>query len=295
MVNLIKEHKPIIQLGAGALFIDRYTDNGDVRGAEMYIGDTTAASVSATVERTTVYSGDGAVATKLVDRVRQIDRTMSITVQDATLDNFALFMMADRPEKVAATAGSRDVVTVIRVPGHVTERDYFQLGAGSLGATPAGRPKFTLGANPLAPAGFKHRALRSNGGAFVSFSTGIVAADFDLDAETGRIRFTSAGITKVGGKQVEITIKKDKVTQLPAFDRVTVGAEVKQIRVAVRYIEDSDPGMEGRNIYIPRATLSPAGEAALKSRDTPQQFPLQLAIEAPGGGLDQMYIDGVPE
>ena len=87
MANLIKEHRPIIQLGAGALFIDRYTDNGNIRGAEMYIGDTVAASISATVERTTVYSGDGAVASKLIDRVRRIDRTMSITAQDATLGN----------------------------------------------------------------------------------------------------------------------------------------------------------------------------------------------------------------
>ena len=39
---------------------------------------------------------------------------------------------------------------------------------------------------------------------------------------------------------------------------------------------------------------SPAGEAALKSRDTPQQFALTLAIEEPDGGLAQVYVDGVP-
>ncbi len=139
MVNLISEHKPIIQLGAGALFIDRYTDNGDTRGAEMYVGDTVAASVSATVERTTVYSGDGAVASKLVDRVRQIDRSMSITVQDATLDNFALFMMADRPKREAPGSSTNNLITVIRVPEHVSDRHYFQLGAGMLGKVSVGR------------------------------------------------------------------------------------------------------------------------------------------------------------
>ncbi|WP_420014246.1 hypothetical protein [Tateyamaria sp.] len=294
MVNLTSEHKPIIQLGAGALFIDRYTDNGDVRGAERYIGDTTAASISATVERTTVYSGDGAVATKLVDRVRQIDRTMSITVQDATLDNFALFMMADRPEKVAALDSSMDISTVIRVPEHVTERHYFQLGAGSLGATPAGRPKFDLRERAIATTAILSRPI----GSTTAFSTVVPTMrdeDYELDLKTARVRFTAAGIAKVKGREIEIVMNNPNIDGVPAFDRVSVGAEVKQIRVAVRYIEDSDPGMEGRNIYIPRATLSPAGEAALKSRDTPQQFPLQLAIEAPGGGLDQMYIDGVPE
>ena len=142
MANLIKEHRPIIQLGAGALFIDRYTDNGNIRGAEMYIGDTVAASISATVERTTVYSGDGAVASKLIDRVRRIDRAMSITVQDATLGRDALFMMADRPGREEAGNPDEELITVIRVPEHVSDRTHFQLGSGEMGTTPAGRPKF---------------------------------------------------------------------------------------------------------------------------------------------------------
>ena len=295
MANLISEHKPIIQLGAGAIFIDRYTDNNNTRGAEMYVGDTIAASISATVERTTVYSGDGAVASKLVDRVRQIDRTMSITVQDATLDNFALFMMADRPSQENAGSASSDLITVIRVPEHVSDRTYFQIGSGEMGKTPAGRPKFTLGTTPLASGGFMQRTLTATSGAFRPFSPTVQAADFSLDADSGRIRFTKSGIAKVKSKQVQITIAAAKITALPAFERVSVDAEVSQIRIALRYVEDSDPGMAGRNIYIPQATLSPAGEAALKSRDTPQQFPLQLAIETPDNSLDQIYIDGVPE
>ena len=294
MVNLINEHRPIIQLGAGALFIDRYTDNGDTRGAEMYVGDTVAASVSATVERTTVYSGDGAVASKLVDRVRQIDRSMAITVQDATLDNFALFMMAARPKREAPGSSTADLVTVFRVPEHVSDRTYFQLGAGVLGATPAGRPSFDLGTRAVRSGGFACRGL-SGETLFKPFSPVVDADDFSLDADTGRIRFTKSGIAKVRGKQVRITIPHEAIIRLPAFDRVSVGAEVSQIRVALRYIEDSDPGMQGRNIYIPQATLGPAGEVALKGRDTPQQFPLQLAIETPDSGLEQMYIDGVPE
>ena len=295
MVNLINEHKPIIQLGAGALFIDRYTDNSDIRGAEMYIGDTVAASVSATVERTTVYSGDGAVASKLVDRVRQIDRSISITVQDATLENFSLFMMADRPKREAPGSSNADLVTVFRVPEHVSDRTYFQLGAGVLGATPAGRPSFDLGTMPIAKVNGIQSRPQGSTDPFVQTVPTMEDEDYDLDEKRGRIRFTNAGIAKVKGLEIEITLNMRNIKNIPAFDRVSVGAEVSQIRVALRYIEDSDPGMQGRNIYIPQATLGPAGEAALKSRDTPQQFPLQLAIETPDNGLEQMYIDGVPE
>ena len=292
-MNPVKEHKPIISFGAGALFIDRYTDNGGVRGSEVYMGDTTAASISATVERTTVYSGDGAVATKLIDKVRQIDRSMSITCQDATLDNFALFMMADRPEQVAAGSAAEDLVTVIRVPEHVTDRTYFQLGSGSLGVSPAGRPAFALGDDPIAAGGWMERTSGA-GGAFKALRTAIAAGDYVLDSKTGRLRFTATGIAKVKGKEFQITIAAAKITALPAHGRVTVDAEVRQIRVAVRYIEHADPGAEARNLYIPQATLSPSGELALKGRDTPQQFPLALSIETPDGDLAQMYIDGVP-
>ena len=295
MVNLIKEHKPIIQLGAGALFIDRYTDNGDTRGAEMYIGDTIAASISATVERTTVYSGDGAVASKLVDRVRQIDRTMSITVQDATLDNFALFMMADRPGEEEAGNSNEELITTIRVPEHVSDRIYFQLGSGEMGTTPAGRPKFTLGDAPIAKVnGIRSRPPGSTDGFLETIPT-MEDEDYDLDEKSGRIRFTQTGIAKVKGLELQITLNRPNVRDLPAFERVSVGAEVSQIRIALRYIEDADPGVAGRNIYVPQATLSPAGEAALKNRDEPQRLPLQLAIETPDDGLDQTYIDGVPE
>ena len=110
----------------------------------------------------------------------------------------------------------------------------------------------------------------------------------------GRIRFTETGIAKVKGLELQITLNIRNIRDLPAFERVSVGAEVSQVRIALRYIEDSDPGMAGRNIYVPRATLSPAGEAALKSRDEPQRLPLQLAIETPDDGLRQTYIDGVP-
>ena len=288
MANLIRDHKPVIILGAGAFFIDRYNDNGGARGAEVYVGDTVAAAISATVERTTVYSGDGAVATKLVDKITQVDRTLSITPQDATLDNMALFLMAAKPAQVAEAAAA-DLVTVFRAPADLSDRHYFQLGPG-----PAGRPDFNFGDAPIALAdGIKQRAVGSNNYAAVDFSGD--RQGFEIDRRTGRIRFTSAkAIGALKGKEVEVTIKSNKAGKLPAFERLEVDSAVRQLRVALRYVEDADEGIEGRNLYIPQAVVAPAGEAALKSRDTAQQFPLSLSIEEPEGGLAAIYVDGVP-
>ena len=278
-----------VVLGAGRFFIDRYEENGKKRGIETYIGDTTGATLGATTERTTIFSGDGAVATKLIDKVTQVDRTLGITPQDATLDNMALFMIAARPAAVAAGDASSDLVTDFDLTADVTERDYFQLGSSQ--AAPAARPKVMLAADVSAS---MVKGGDSRNTAVAALTDGMI----ETDRATGRIRFIGEGPSKINAVSVsgkiKVTVPSASVSSLPAFERVSVTDESKQVRVAVRYVEDADEGVEGRNIYIPQASVSPAGEAALKSRDTPQQFPITLAIEKPDTGLAQVYIDGVP-
>ena len=288
--NPVGLHSPVIILGAGAWYIDRYTENGDVRGAEQYVGDTVAAELSATVERTTIFSGDGAVAAKLIDKVRSVDRTLGITPQDSTLDNAALFLIASKPAEVAERAAA-DLVTEFNVPPDATNRHYFQLGASA--ADPAGRPQFNIDDKvPIVLAtGFMARDIgaSSNRAAVV-----VTADDYELDLKTGRLRFTASGLVKFRGKEVQLTIASAKARAAAKFDRVRVEAGAAQVRVAARYIESPDEGVPGRNFYFPQVSVSPSGAAALKSRDTPQQWPLTLAVEDPGGGLATIYIDGAP-
>ncbi|WP_420585834.1 hypothetical protein [Ruegeria sp.] len=270
MANLVTQHEPIVIFGAGAFFIDRHV-GGKPSGTERFIGDVIAGSVSATVQRQTVYSGNGAVATKLVDKITQIDRSLGLTPQDATLDNMALFLMARNPQKIAEVA-EKSLATSWPVPDTVTSRDYFQFGTAKNDLV--GPAKITLGNS-----------------AKLIFAPALDAEDYAFDISTGRLRLTDSGIAKAKGKTLKLTIDKVKTEE---FERVEVTADLKPIRVALRYIEDADEGVEGRNIYIPRATVAPSGDATLLGRNTPQQFPLTLSIEDPGDGLAQMYIDGVP-
>lgn len=288
--NPVTRHEPVVILGAGAWYIDRYHDNGGVRGAEQYVGDTVAAEISATVQRTSVFSGDGAVASKLIDKVTQIDRTLGITPQDATLDNMALFLIASKPAEVEERAAA-DLVTVFNVPEDATDRHYFQLGASA--TDPAGRPAFKIDKDtPIVLAtGFQARDI---GASAARAAVVVVDGDYELDLDTGRLRFTAGGLKKFRGKDVEVTVASAKAGKAPAFGRVKVESGAGQVRVAARYIEEPDEGAPGRNIYIPQASISPAGAASLKSRDTAQQWPLSLAVEDPGGDLAGIYIDGVP-
>ncbi|MYE01035.1 MAG: hypothetical protein F4Y03_07095 [Alphaproteobacteria bacterium] len=278
-----------IVLGAGRFFIDRHDGKNGPTGAEEYVGDTVGATVSATTERTTIFSGDGAVASKLIDKVTQIDRSMGITPQDSRLDNIALFLIANQPATRAEVANASIPKSAFAVPSGSTVNTVFQLGCTP--SNPAGAPRFADAAEGTAwTVAFKFGDTAGD----APTGTALVDADYTLDKETGRLQFTAAGLAKVSGKHVVPTFTGAK---LLAFERVSVDSDARQVRVAVRYIEEADEGIEGRNIYIPQASVSPAGEAALKSRDTAQQFALTLAVEEPsytGAPAQQMYIDGVP-
>ncbi len=294
----VKYDNPNIILGAGRIFVDRLIKSGDdfvPSLKEKYIGDAVGASISATTQRTTIFSGSGPVAQKLVDKVTQIDRTIGITPQDATLDNVALFLIANEPEAGAKPAvGTSDSVTI--EVGTPSSRDYFDLTA--TGAAPQGAPKITLATTWTIKLTMGATASGATS-AFAILGTGSssdAAANADrveFDQATGRLRFTKAGITALGNNTF-VKAAFSAGVSIASYDRVSVDSEARQVRVAVRYIEEPDDGVQGRNIYIPRASVSPAGEAQLMSRDTAQQFPLTLAIEEPDGELAQMYIDGVP-
>ena len=289
---------PNIILGAGRFFIDRYEENG-ARGRETYIGDTVGAALSATVQRTTIFSGDGAVATKLVDKVTQVDRTLGITPQDATLDNMALFLIASKPTAFAG-ADAASVAFTLNIPLDATVRDYFQLettaGTAASEIGPAGRPMYKAAAGNA----FTFKTDEMTAGTLKAPESGKFLAapgDLEIDLGTGRARISEGGEsrfkTAISGRTaaLEVGVTGSKIQKV-AFHRVRADDQTKQVRVAVRYIEEPDEGVQGRNIYIPQASVAPAGEAALKSRDTPMQFPLTLGIEQSNDGFAQVYIDG---
>ena len=67
----------------------------------------------------------------------------------------------------------------------------------------------------------------------------------------------------------------------------------REVLAAVRYLEDPDEG-DGRHWYAPRASVAPAGELQLKSRDTEQSFTLGMSIQSPGGTQAALLCDGKP-
>ncbi|MYE00555.1 MAG: hypothetical protein F4Y03_04650 [Alphaproteobacteria bacterium] len=228
----------------------------------------------------------------------QIDRTMGITPQDATLDNMALFLIANAPETMKSDVAAASITFTVDIPADATIRDYFRLGRTA--ADPAGPEAFSEGDGNA----YSVQTDVTTAGTLANPASGKFgneASDVEIDAKQGLLRIHPDALsrfqTDVSSRSaLRVAVTGTKIVK-HKFDRVAVDSTARQVRVAVRYVEEADEGVEGRNIYIPQASVSPAGEAALKSRDTPQQFALTLAIEEPSytnAPSVQMYIDGVP-
>lgn len=262
-----------ITLGAGEFYIDRYV-NGEPVGAEVYAGDTVGGSITIATETTDIQSGDGQVAQVVKTITRAVSRTVSFTAHDMTDENWSLFLIAQDPEAKTIEAVDSDGVlgpTGYTVLGPIVLDRWYSIGMSP--DLPSGIGEFTKAtADPV-------KQGDSKGG---SITTNVAANAYELDERAGRILFKGAGVkgkfVTVSGQVDEKTVMVTKATE-----------ETKQIECALRYIEDAGEG--GRNIYVRKATLSPGGEMAMKSRDTEQQMPFSASVQKPKAPWGFIYVD----
>lgn len=260
------KHTDNILIGSGELYMDLLDGDGGPTG-ERYLGDGDGASLAVTTERVTVFSGTGPVARKLADKVRSLTRSLSITLHDISPENLALFA-AGAVESVAeaAIAVNDEELTVKK--GH-----WYQLGVtddkpAGVGAIAAVASKTIVKNKTRGPV---HAA----------------GADYTVDPGHGRLYIEPGGAI-ADGAEIKVSY-----TPVAASRKQVKTGELREIRAAVRYIEDTDTG-EGRNYYAPLCSVGPSGEMGLMSRDTEQQIQLSCEILDPGGGKAALVIDGEP-
>ena len=270
-------HEEVIQLGAGELFIDVYKNDAPT-GGERYLGDSPGATISVTAERTTIQSSDGAVARDLVDRIRSVSRVMGFTLQDASIANWALFLIGDSADSatIAAVAAAGAVGDVT---GLIPAKSWAPIKKGAYEVGPITLMKADGGGE------FDATAVTKGTVAGTAATAAAGGTDYEFDEKTGRIfnKLDSASSFKVAkGTTAGRTVARAKVS-----------AGASETICAIRYVEDPVEGTPGRNVYVAKTNLVPSGEAALKSRDTPQQFAFTATVLDPGDGAPPMTIDGV--
>lgn len=274
MTTAAARHTNNTIIGSGEVFLD-LIEAGEYTG-ERYLGDSIGASLTVATERTQVFTGDGPIAKRIVDQVRQVTHSFALTLQDAAAENLAMF--------IAGTAAShaQAAVAVADETHKVNQGRWYQLGAtaanpGGAGAVAAAGFAVSVGDTPAAAV------------AAAAIAAAGAADHYVLDAERGRVYIVPGSATIADGKYVSIDYAP------VAAERETVKFdEARPIEGAFRYVETVDlPGSaKGRNFYARLCSISGSGELSLKSRDTQQQIGITVEVQEPPGDWPALAIDG---
>ena len=287
-----------IVIGAGRLYVAELDADGDP-GPERYLGDSVGASLTGGEgDRIQVFAGDGADSSrKLVDKLLDVTRSMSLTLHDISLDNLALFVMGEKTTPSANASAQVDE----QFPG-CAAGDEFQLGTYKGGADvfaagftvpkPTSSAKITgktgtSGSTAIPEAAVlwapKQAEPEQNLSDGAGTTVSAVAASHKLRVygDTGRVEVLADDYA-TDGFRLSYTPTAEK--------REYVESATEPLEAAVRYIEYDPRNGVGRNVYMTKATIRPNGEWALKTRGTEQQLP--LTCEA----LGKVYVsEGVSE
>ena len=270
MTTAAARHTNNTIIGSGEVFLD-LIEAGEYTG-ERYLGDSIGASMTVATERTQVFTGDGPVAKRIVDQVRQVTHSFALTLQDASAENLALLIAGTAASHAQAAAAVTDE------SHQVNQGRWYQLGATA--ANPGG-------AGAVAEAGF---AVAVGDTPAAAIAAAGAANHYVLDAEHGRLYIVPGSADITDGKYVAVDYTP------VASDRETVTFDTATpVEGAFRYVETTDlPGSaKGRNFYARLCSVSGSGELSLKSRDTQQQIGLTVEVQELSGGWPALAIDGV--
>lgn len=294
-------------LGAGRLFIKLAGES-----AERYVGDSQSATLSSQAERLTIPAGDGADAARtLVDRLVSVTYTLSLTLRHMSAENISLFLAGAVEDGASAKVTDESHHPDAGIEAAAAALKAAVGKAASLGDVRdlllesdvgGGSAVFRLGPSPvgaLAVMGIKAGSIdESASQPTAKDAAGSALTMVNLDAEGTTLASVRAAkalslpsaalvavLDKAAGKAAAADGKDLKVTYTPVKTKRVESGESDGQEGAVRYVEDPTVGL-GRNLFVERATIGPAGEWALKNRQEPQGLPLQCVSTA------KVYVDG---
>lgn len=249
-------------LGKGKVNLAAIT--GGVKGGERYVGNSTVLNLNITSEELEHISSDEGINQVDDSVTTQITRSGTLTLDNINEENLALFLLGE----VSDFTQDGNPVTSESL-GQPEPGLSYQLGETT--ANPQGVRDVTAVTVTIDPGG--------------TATSAVLDTDYTLDAELGRITILEGGAID-GQTDVEV----DYTPAANTRKRIVTGASAS-IEVALRFISTNPRGPK-RDIYIPKVTLSPEGDWALKGDDW-QTLSFNLSI-GKNTGQAAIYIDGRP-
>jgi hypothetical protein len=235
-----------------------YFDNGT---GERYLGNTTVFNVTVESETLDHFDSDEGIRVKDDSTILEVNRTGTITTDNISIENVALFLMGDMS---TVTQAATPVVDE-EIDG-VLEGRFYQLGKTT--NNPQGVRGVTAVTVEIAPS-----------------TLAVLNTDYTLDAAMGRIYIVEGGAIDDGD---DLLVSYTPVAN--SRQRVATNNNAS-LSGALRFIAKNPKGTS-RDWYMPQVTLRPEGDFALKGDDW---IAMNFAVEigAPSG-QSAIYVDGRP-
>lgn len=246
----------------GRVYFNPFDSNGAETG-EIPMGNCPGFTFTAETEKAEHFSSETGLAEKDAALIVKVNRTGSLTCDNFSLDNIALFVSGST-ETQSQTAGDVADEAHTVLPGRI-----YQLGVGS--GAPAGVRNIT------------DVVVKSADGV----TTYVLGTAYNVDLDLGRVQIISGG-TITASTALKISYK----TTLKSWSRVKSGATA-EVSGSLRVIADNASGTN-RDWFMPKVTLTPSGEIPVIQEGT-DFTQMQFGVEVlKAANREALYIDGRP-
>lgn len=224
-------------LGRGKLFFDRFATGTLIKTGERYLGSTPSFSLSGETQELDHFSSEEGLQEKDESVTLRIDYSGSLAIENIDKENMALFFFGTAETATVASASG----TVERFTA--SPKLFYQLGATA--AKPEGVENVSNVSVSIDPDG--------------AATAAVLDTDYTVDLIEGFIEIIDGGgITS--GTIIDVTFDTAAQTQ----ERIVSGANL--IQGALRFRSRNGVGSQ-RNFYMPKVTMRPNGEFALKGEE----------------------------
>lgn len=255
-------------LGKGEIYFAQFVPGTMIPTGERYLGNTPEFNLTFESEDLEHFSSDRGIKELDKSVILQITRSGSLTTDNISPANVALFFF-----------GSTDALTVAQAT--VTDEP---VGVATIGVEPG--MFYQLGVTTNNPSGARKIIYPGAAGTAFALKKGaatlVHGTDYLLNAELGRIEVLPGGALVEGDiPTATYTVAASKRTRIISGSAPVVGA--------LRFIANNPTG-ENIDYYLPSIALSPNGDYALKT-DEWQTIPFNVKVLKPTNG-EALYADG---
>lgn len=245
-------------LGKGKLYFDPFDSNGNKTG-ERPFGNCPEFTFTVASENLDHFSSESGIAEKDMSVTLSVERTGSITTDNVSADNLALFVIGD------VSSVTQAATPVANEPIVVKKGRFYQLGVSS--------------GNPQGARNVSSVVVTNTAGT----TTYVAGTDYNVDLVLGRLE-----IITTGAIANDATLHVDYTPASNSRERVA-SSSLAATEGALRFISDNPVG-PNRDLYAPKVRLSPSGDFAWIGDDwLSMQLDIEFLKPATGSAI---YVDG---